>query len=31
MKYQEYLQISKSNKSYLKDFLSVLEDEDMPS
>ena len=28
MKYQEYLQITKSNKNYLQDFISVLENDD---
>ena len=28
MKYQEYLQITKSKKQYLQDFISVLEDDD---
>lgn len=28
MKYQEYLQITKSNKKYLQDFISVLEDDE---
>lgn len=28
MKYREYLQIKKSKKGYLQDFLSVLEDGD---
>lgn len=27
MKYQEYIEITKSNKNYLNDFLSVLEDD----
>lgn len=27
MKYKEYKEITRSNKNYLKDFLSVLEDE----
>lgn len=27
MKYQQYMQITKSNKKYLQDFMSVLEDD----
>lgn len=31
MKYREYMQIAKSDKQYLQDFISVLEDDDEPN